>query len=91
MKIEEARRILERPKFGDPQCIEAAQRLRDAEEEKRLRVLLIGKFLDCIMCSYRGDQDCPMCKGAGKHIISNELAESWDLDILEQVAEELSA
>ncbi len=33
MKLEEAKRILENPTFGDPLCIEAVQRLRDAEEE----------------------------------------------------------
>lgn len=91
MKVEEAKRILEKPKFGDPLCIAAAQRLREAEEETKLRKLLVGKMLDCIVCGYRGDKKCHMCKGAGKHVISKKLADSWTLDILQQVQEEIGA
>lgn len=89
MTVDQAKAILARPKFGDPLCIEAAERLRDEVEAGRLRTILIGKWLDCIMCGYRGDKDCPMCKGEGKHVIGKELADSWDLDILQGVMEEL--
>lgn len=90
MTVDQAKLILSKPKFGDPLCIEAIQRLEDEVEAKRLRLIVTGKTLQCIMCGYRGDKDCPMCKGAGEHKISKELAESWDLDILQDVMEELN-
>ena len=89
MTLEEAKRIVSKPKFGDPQCLEAKRILDDEARAEILRPKLIGKMLDCIFCSYRGDKDCPMCKGAGKHVISKQLADSWYIDILEQVAEEI--
>ncbi len=90
MKIAEAKRILEKPKFGDPLCIEAAECLRDAAKAEALRPKLVGRILDCITCSYRGDKDCPMCKGDGKHTITKQMADDWDLDVLETVLEELN-
>lgn len=72
MTVAQAKEILKEPRFGDSRCIEAVQRLKDETEERRLRLLVTGKTLQCIMCSYRGDKDCPICKGAGEHAIPKE-------------------
>lgn len=88
MKIDEAKRILERPRFGDPLCIEAAQLLRDEAEAERLRPLVIGKKLICGPCGGYSD-GCKFCDAEGMQLITKELADSWGLDIIQGVLDEL--
>ena len=87
MTLDYAKRILEHPKFGDPACIAARERLDREPECQRLRALVFGRSITCGPC---GGGGCKMCHSMGFQIIGKSLAESWDLDILQGVAEELA-
>jgi hypothetical protein len=87
MTLEYAKRILEHPKFGDSHCIAARERLEREPECERLRALVIGKTITCGACG-GDDAGCDCCEG-GLVVITPELAESWDLDILKDVAAEV--
>ena len=96
MTIEQAKEILKHPKFGDPQQLEALQRLRDAGKEEELRARLWNRFSMephcsiCLNCASVDEADgkCTRC-GCNSFPITRKLLDSWDLDILEAVAEEI--
>jgi len=89
MTIEQAKEILKRPKFGDPQQLEALQRLRDAGKEEELRARLLGKVMLCSECGMGNrTKKCWQCGGEAV-AVTKQLLESWDLNILEGVAEDI--
>jgi hypothetical protein len=89
MTIDQAKKILEKPRFGDPDQIAALQRLRDAEKEEVLRTRLFGRVFLCSDCGMGNKtKECWQC-GADAIPVSKELLASWDLDILEGVEEDL--
>ena len=89
MTVDQAKEILKRPKFGDPQQIEALQRLRDADKEESLRTRLFGKVFLCSECGMGNrTNECWQCQGIALPV-TKELLASWDLDILEGVTEDL--
>lgn len=58
----EARQILQKPRFGDEECIEARNTMERVAEEKDLRRFLEGRSVECWCCSGRGTIDCDaMC------------------------------
>ena len=87
MKLKDAQAILAHPKFGDPDCITAVERLKMEPEVQRLREALIGKKLLCWACEGRGK--CNACGKAGKLTLDRTAVNGWEMDLLEEVAEEL--
>jgi hypothetical protein len=88
MTKSQAEKLLKKPRFGDPECIKAVERLEQEPEIKWLRKLLVGKYTTCPAC---GDDSsmCDVCKNDGRVQITKQLANSWDLDILRDVAREM--
>jgi hypothetical protein len=84
----QAEERLSRPVFGDPDCIKAVERLAAEPEVQRLRARLVGKFLQCGACGGTGDR-CKLCGADGSIEITKELADSWELEILRDVYEEM--
>lgn len=84
-----AEKILQTPRFGDPDCIKAMERLAQEPEIQHLRKLLVGKYVQCGACGGTGDR-CEVCGPDGSILITKELADIWGLDILRDVAEELN-
>lgn len=82
----QAEEILQSPKFGDALCIEAAERLRREDRIQELRARVVGKKINCGPC---GGDGCEYCDKTGLMTITLELADSWDLDIIEGVWEEI--
>lgn len=79
--LAEARRVLQRPVFGDPKCMLAARALRDEEEAKVLRKRIVGKQIVCLACDGYGNKcTCTLCQGSGKYTITDGQANAWDLD-----------
>lgn len=83
-----AEKILANPKFGDPQCIAAMECLAQEQECERLRKLVIGRYVCCPNCSGPNDY-CGICKPPGAIQVSRQLADSWDLNILQEVCDEI--
>lgn len=78
--------ILKKPVFGDETCIYAREFLSD--ECEGLRKQLLGKFMPCLVCNGRSDK-CDVCNAEGTIKIDEKCTDRWDLDVLQQVAEEL--
>jgi hypothetical protein len=83
-----AQKVLQSPRFGDPECIEAVQRLADEPRVQRLRTLLAGKYHTCPACGNDGG-NCTVCENDGRIEITKALVDTWEIDILLAVVEEL--
>ncbi len=88
MTKEWAEKILAIPKFGDPDCIAAVERMAQEPETQRLRNLLVGKKMVCMVCEGSSD-GCKLCNAEGEIIIPRELVDGWELDILQDVCDEI--
>ncbi len=88
MTKEWAEKILRNPKFGNPDCIKAVERLAQEPEVQRLRALLTGKKTVCMLCDGASD-GCKVCGPDGTFVIPRELVDGWELDILQDVCDEL--
>jgi len=88
MTVSQAKAILQKPKFGDPQCLAAMKCLADEEKAEALRTKLIGKRISCGACGGTGDR-CKVCAADGTVLITQEWAAKCDLDILESMEEDL--
>ena len=81
MTVDEARTILARPVFGNPEHIKAVRFLEQVEEAERLRVVLRGKETDCWCCNGSGYidchagclHDCPTCDGADTLLLTTDI------------------
>jgi hypothetical protein len=88
MTRERAEEILAKPKFGDSLHIEAVQRIADEPETQRLRNWLVGRDIQCGVCGGRAD-NCTVCRPDGTIEITRRLVDSWELDVLRDVATEI--
>ena len=88
MTIAEAKRILQKPKFGDPTCLSAMKRLEDEKKAEALRTKLIGKRICCGACGGTGD-GCEVCAADGTVLITQEWAAKCDREVLESMMEDL--
>lgn len=87
MTLEYAQEILAKPKFGNSSCITALERLKLEPEVQRLREMLIGKRITCGACEGQGK--CNVCGKTGKLTLDRTAVNGWEMDLLEEVAEEL--
>ncbi len=84
-----AEKVLANPRFGDPECIAAVNRLAQEPEVQRLRGLLVGRQMVCCLCDGEGT-NCELCDPEGLMTLPRDLVDSWELDILQDVYEEIS-
>ena len=102
MGIAEAKKILEKPVFGDPTCIAAVKVLEQESEAEGLRKKLKGKESECLCCDGSGDIDCragcvhkcPTCYGTRTELFTESRLKKMDLgnlrSAMEQVGEAVS-
>jgi hypothetical protein len=98
MTEQQARRLLEKPKFGDLECLKAIRLLEDSEEEECLRAALEGKHTRCWCCGGTGEltckamctHECPTCQGAEGLTLTEWILADLVLDQLRDLARELN-
>jgi len=86
--LEQAKAILQKPKFGDPQCLAAMKRLDDECKAEALHARVVGKRVVCGACDGTSD-GCKVCAADGTVLITKEWADKCSLDVLESMVEEI--
>lgn len=93
----EAKRILEKPVFGDPECIAAVKFLEKEADADELRKVLLNKRVKCWCCSGQGktscdcghSHECGGCNGARTREMTSQFMADMSLAELAEIAEEL--
>jgi hypothetical protein len=100
MNVSEARKILQKPVFGDPNCLEAKRVIDEDAEMASLRSLLNGKKIECWCCRGRGHlmcacgcldryHPCHTCKAQNKLTLEMPLLCDLTIHQLRDIAKDL--
>ncbi len=98
--VDEAKKLLERPVFGNEEHIKAVRLLVAEEEAARLRKNLKGNKnkVECWCCGGTGEiqcdvgchHTCPTCDGEGRLALTPTILRDLQLGQLRDIAEKLS-